>query len=204
MKAIIIGATGLTGSYLLKQMQEDSRLNEILVFGRKSAGSDHPKVTEYIINFDNSWQWQKQVNGDILFLCLGTTRRKAGGKMKQYQVDYYYQYEFARIARYNGVKTCVLVSARGASAKSLFFYMRMKGQLENAIKGLDFSKLHIMRPNILDGDRKEKRFMEKMSLKIIKFLNTLGLFRLMKPTHVNDLAGEMIEIVFQENTLKLS
>jgi len=196
MKAIIIGATGLTGASLLNKMQEDPRISEILVFGRRTAQSEHPKVTEYIINFDNSWQWQKLVTGDTLFLCLGTTRQKAGGKMKQFQVDYSYQYEFARIARYNGIQTCVLVSARGASVKSLFFYMRMKGQLENAMKGLDFAKLFIMRPNILEGERKEKRLMEKIALKIIKILSKFRLFRLMKPTHVNDLASEMIDNVF--------
>lgn len=197
MKVILIGATGLTGSYLLKRLIEDQRIEGILIFGRRPVGVQHQKIKEHIIDYDKPETWKHLVQGDVLFSCLGTTLSKAGRKKKQYIVDFQYQYDFAEIALRNEVKHYILVSAAGANSRSPFFYMRMKGQLEDAVKRLQFSKIHIMHPNILDGNRKEKRSLEKLGLNVIKFFNRIGLFKRMKPTHADDLAAEMIQHAMQ-------
>lgn len=194
--AILIGATGLTGSHLLNVLLDDERYSKIIVFGRRSCSVSHPKLQEHLINFDYPDQWRDLVKGDVLFSCLGTTLKRAGGKDKQYTIDYTYQLQFAQAASSNNVGSYVLVSSTGANSKSAFFYMRMKGQLEEQVQTLSFEQIHIMRPNILDGPRLEKRHAENFSLKIIHFLNTIGLFKKMKPTHVSDLSKEMADIVF--------
>ncbi len=201
MQAIIIGASGLTGSYLLKRLIDDSEVKHILSFARKNSGESSLKLKEHIVDFDKPEQWKELVRGDVLFSCLGTTLKRAGGKQKQYTVDYTYQFEFAKAAAENGVPTYILVSSTGANPKSSFFYMRMKGELEEAVKKMQFQNLHIMRPNILDGDRKEKRSKEKIALKIIKFFNKMGLFKKTTPTHADELSKEMIELAKKQCTI---
>jgi len=194
MHAIIIGASGLTGSYLLKRLIDDPEVKQILSFGRKTCGVSNPKLIEHIVDFDNPDQWNDKVKGEVLFSCLGTTLKRAGGKKQQYAVDYTYQYEFAKAASENKVPTYILVSSTGANPKSRFFYMRMKGELEEAVRKLQFENLHIMRPNILDGDRKEKRAKEKIALKLIRFFNKLGMFKKATPTHADALAADMLAL----------
>jgi uncharacterized protein YbjT (DUF2867 family) len=151
----------------------------------------HPKLEEIIIDFDKTATWKQMVQGDVLFSTLGTTIKKAGTQKNQYQVDFTYQYKFAKAAAENRVGTYVLVSSMGANPKSSVFYSRMKGELEEAVSKLGFRKLLIFRPSILEGDRKEERTGEKIGLAITRFL-TRFMLKKYRPTPVDMLANKMI------------
>ena len=198
-KAIVIGATGLTGSHVLKALLEDRRFAQVKIFVRGSTGITHPKLEEHVIDFENVATWRHLVTGDVLFSALGTTLRQAGGKEAQYKVDYTYQYKFAEAAQQNRVPVYVLISSTSASAESPFFYMRMKGELERAVKKLAFHHIHILQPGLLFGERKEKRMGESLAFVVISFLNRLGLFKNMRPIHGSSLAQAMINISFNAN-----
>ncbi len=169
--AIIIGASGLVGSALLKLILADPQFSKIKSFARNSAGIDHPKLEEYLIDFDKINTIKDKVRGDVLFSCLGTTMGKAGSKDAQYKVDYTYQYEFANYANQNGVSSYLLISSASADSNSMFFYTRMKGELEDAVKELSFSKIRILQPSVLQGDRKEERFGERLGGTVINALS---------------------------------
>ncbi|MFN7117387.1 MAG: NAD(P)H-binding protein [Saprospiraceae bacterium] len=196
--AIILGATGLTGSQLLDLLLQDTRFSTVKILVRRTVGFTHPKLKEHIVDFDQPKYWSSIVTGDVLFSTLGTTLKKAGSQEAQYEVDYNYQYQVAEIAARNGVPTYVLVSASGANENSPFFYLRTKGELDQAVQRLRFRRINIMRPGFLDGDRKESRAMEKLGLKTIKALNNWGLLHNFRPIHVRQLARIMIEIAFEE------
>ena len=98
------------------------------------------------MDFDHPEAWADELKSDVLFSCLGTTIKAAGSQEAQWKVDYTYQYEVAKAARANGVKTYVLVSAIGADVKSKFFYSRMKGALDDAVRELGFEGCFILRP----------------------------------------------------------
>jgi uncharacterized protein YbjT (DUF2867 family) len=83
--ALLIGATGLVGSNVLKLLLDDPRCGSVIVFVRNTTGLEHPKLTEYLIDFDNVEDWHSQVRGDILFSALGTTIKDAGSKKDQYK-----------------------------------------------------------------------------------------------------------------------
>ena len=170
LKATVIGATGLVGSQLIRQLLNDNKFENIDVFVRRSTGLSHPKLTEHLVDFNHIQAWSDQIRGDVLFSALGTTIKKAGSKEKQYLVDYTYQHQAAQAAAKNGVANYVLVSSAGANAKSKIFYSRMKGELEEAVSKMAFHKIAILRPSILDGNRKEKRDAEAISLKITRWL----------------------------------
>lgn len=190
--AIVIGATGLVGEELVNQLIESKEYDAIKLFVRKPASFAHPKVQEQIINFDQPESWTSLVVGDALFSTLGTTIKTAKTKENQYRVDYTYQYEFAKAASANGVPVYVLISSLGANAKSAVFYSRMKGELDEAVAKLPFRKTIIVRPSILDGNRKEKRPMEKISLAIMRRLSRV-IMKQYRPTPVDLLATKMIE-----------
>jgi len=191
--ANVIGASGLVGRELLVQLLDHPEFEKVRIFVRRTTGIIHPKLDEQIIDFDQAESWKPLVTGDVLFSTLGTTIKTAKTKENQYRVDFTFQYEFAKAAAENGISTCVLVSSMGANPKSSVFYSRMKGELEEAIKQLNFKKLLIFRPSILDGNRKEKRVGEKIGLIISRFLTRI-ILKKYRPTPVDVLAAKMISL----------
>ncbi len=121
-KTVLIGATGLVGSELLQYLINDERISQIRVFTRRSTGIEHQKVTEFIVNFEELNNWRQEIKGDILFSALGTTLKQVGSREAQRIVDYDYQLRVAQVARINGIRNVVLVSAPGANVKSFFAY----------------------------------------------------------------------------------
>jgi uncharacterized protein YbjT (DUF2867 family) len=168
--AIVIGATGLIGDLLVKKLLNDSRYHTVKVFVRRTLNFSNPKLEEHIVDFDEIGNWKQHIIGDELFSAMGTTIRKAKSTTVQYKVDVTYQFEFAKATFENGVKNYFLISSAGANAKSKFFYMRIKGELEEKVKLLPFNKLRIFRPSLLLGERPEKRFGEKATERILKII----------------------------------
>jgi uncharacterized protein YbjT (DUF2867 family) len=191
MHALLIGATGATGKDLLDLLLKDDSYHQVDIFVRRNLDIQHEKLKIHIINFDIPEQWKHLVKGDVLFSCLGTTLKAAGGKEAQWIVDYDYQYQFAKLARQNNVNNYVLVSSGFSSPNSPFYYTRMKGQLEEAVKALVFSKLAIFNPPVLIRKNSD-RTAEVAGLKAIQFFNRIGIFRSQNPLPTEILAQAMI------------
>jgi uncharacterized protein YbjT (DUF2867 family) len=192
MIAIVIGATGLVGSDLIEQLLSNQQFDRVKVFTRRSLKKTHPRLEEYVINFDQPEQWEGLVKGDVLFSTLGTTLKKAGSKGAQFKIDYKYQYYFARAASENGVPDYVLVSAAGSSPTSKIFYSRMKGILEKDIKKLPFQYITILRPGMLSGNRKEERSGEKIGIRLFNILQHIPGLKSLKPIPASTVAKAMI------------
>ena len=171
--AVVIGATGLVGKQLVNQLLAHNQFDQVTVLVRRSTGLTHAKLNEVILNFDELAQTSNHIKGDVLFSCMGTTIKQAKTKDNQFRVDFTYQFETAQIAAKNKVNTYVLVSSIGADAKSSMFYSRIKGELEDAVTLLPFPKIRILRPSILQGDRTEFRFGERIGITLTHFF---GLF----------------------------
>lgn len=198
MNAIVIGATGATGKDLLKQLLEDPVFKTVIIFVRRDPGITHPKLTTFIVDFDDLASWADKVRGDVLFSVLGTTKALAGSKEAQWKVDFDYQYEVAKVARKNGVKIMELMSSWGANAESNIFYSRMKGELEEAVRRLDFPKLIITRPPSLVR-RKTNRWNEKVTVTTLRVLNAIGILRNMRPMKTQEVAKVLIRTAKNQN-----
>lgn len=192
MKALIIGATGSTGKDLVEQLLENNDYTSVSIFVRRSIGKSHPKLTEHIVNFSETDQFTDLITGDVLFSCLGTTLKIAGSKENQWKIDFDIPAAFAVAARNNEVKSFVLVSSYGASAKSSVFYSKMKGKLEDYIAALHFEQYLVFRPGPLIRENTD-RLGEKISVGLIKVLNTIGLFKNLKPISTAFLAEKLIK-----------
>ena len=193
-KALVIGATGAVGKDLVDQLLKDDAFGSVTVFVRRPLGLENPKLTVHIIDFDHPEQWRQLLRGDVLFSCLGTTIKAAGSQAAQWKVDYTYQYEAAKAARENGVEAYALVSSVGASPKAKFFYTRMKGELEEAVKKLGFPACFILQPPSLVRKGSD-RFGEKAGIVALKAFNAIGLMRAYTPMPTEEVAAAMIRLV---------
>lgn len=153
--ALIAGATGLVGSHLLKRLLEDEKYDKIIILVRKDILLEHHKLEQVVFNFEKPEYGS--VKADDIYCSLGTTIGNAGSKKAFEKVDYSYILGIAGAALNNGAKQFVLVSASGANKTSKFYYNRVKGKTEEALKQLNYSALLIFRPSMLLGERKEKR-----------------------------------------------
>lgn len=191
MKALVIGATGATGKDLVKQLLNDNEFDEVDIFVRKPVAVQNDKLKVHVVNFENPDEWKDKVKGDVAFSCLGTTLKDAGSKEAQRKVDFDYQYQFAKAAKENDVDDYILVSSYGADPTSKIFYSKMKGELEEAVKQLHFTKITIFKPGMLERKDSE-RTGEVLGSRIIKFANKLGLLESQKPLPTDILAKAMI------------
>lgn len=204
LTANVIGATGATGKELVKLLLEDEDFQKVRIFIRRDDDSNHPKLEKNIVDFDRLDDWKNDLRGDTLFSALGTTLKQAGSEAAQYKVDFTYQFETAKAAADGGVKNHVLVSSTGADPKSFFFYPRMKGELEEAVKTLGFERIHIFQPGILDRDSADERPLENFGLTAIRALNSVGLFKSQTPMPVKVLAEKMIKVSKSARTEKVN
>lgn len=172
-KAILIGATGLIGHHLLIKLLGDKNYDEVLIISRKPTNLTHPKLKEILVNFNEIAKYSASITGDHVFCCLGTTIKKTPDLALYRKIDYQYPLDLANIALANGATQYHLISAMGADPKSRLFYNRTKGEVERDLKKIPFESIHIYRPALLDGARKEKRSAENFMIGIFRILNPL-------------------------------
>lgn len=160
--ALIAGASGLVGRYLLDQLTGAPEYGRVVAVGRRPLDVEHAKLTEVVTRFDALEQLAEPLRGDDAFCCLGTTIRQAGSREAFRAVDHGAVLAFAWAARRGGAKRFFLVSANGADAESRIFYSRVKGETELALQVMGFETLAIFRPSLLLGPRAEYRFGERV------------------------------------------
>ena len=190
MKALIIGATGATGKDLVDILLQDADYKTVVIFVRTTTQRSHPKLTEIVTDFDNLDAISHFIHGDVWFSCLGTTLKMAGTQNKQWHIDYDIPLKFAQLARRNGVSSAVLLSAYGAKASSHLFYSMVKGKLEDQIETLGFNQYIIFRPGMLLRKNTD-RLGERVSARLLNFLNGLGVFKKFRPLPTTVLAEKM-------------
>ncbi len=187
--ALIAGATGLVGSYVLKELLNNPVYTKVTVLVRKSLDVEHPKLDQLLFDFDNPDA--EKIVANHVYCCLGTTIGKAGSKPAFIKVDKEYPISLARLAFTNGCETYSIITSVGSNEKSLFFYSRVKGQVETEIRNIPFKSLCILRPSMLLGPRSEYRFGEeigKIIMKVFGFITPPGA----RAIHASQVAAAMV------------
>jgi uncharacterized protein YbjT (DUF2867 family) len=185
--AVVIGATGVVGREVVKELASRDEISEIITFTRRNYDFESPKVINYVIDFDHIDDHADLVQGEYLFSCLGTTKALAGSIENQKVVDVDYQLQFAKLAQKNGIHHYHLVSSPGADGSSGNAYLQMKGELEDETKKLDFASKNYYRPSLLVGEREDFRFGEKfgiMAASVLPYVPGLKKYRAIKGKEV--------------------
>src|SRR5665647_1592761 len=116
--ALIFGSTGLIGNLLLEELILSDNYSVVKIFVRQPTGISVAKVEEFVVDFSDNDTFSKQIKGDDLFICLGTTIKKAGSVRKMEEIDRDLPIKIATIASANGVKKLAVVSSVGADPGS--------------------------------------------------------------------------------------
>lgn len=171
-QALVIGATGLVGGLLVRSLLQNPAYGRIRVLVRRSLEMEHPKLEQHVVDWEQLEE-QKDLFRDVddLYCCLGTTIKKAGSQENFRQVDFHYPVKAAKLAKEHGVSQMLVISSMGADTGSRVFYSRTKGEMEEALTDIGFRSLHIFRPSLILGDRKEKRLGEQLAAHAMTFLD---------------------------------
>ncbi|WP_342574842.1 NAD(P)H-binding protein [Solibacillus sp. FSL K6-1781] len=170
--ALVVGATGLVGSSLVKLLCESEEYAAVNVLSRRPLDFTHPKLVVKLCEFDQIADKDIEFAHEV-FCCLGTTMKKAGSKQQFEKVDFEYPLTIAAIAKNRGVGHFIVISAMGANEKALAYYSQVKGKLEAELIKMDFPRLSIVRPSLITGDRQEFRLGETIGDKVLKVLNPI-------------------------------
>jgi uncharacterized protein YbjT (DUF2867 family) len=175
MTATIIGATGLIGGYLLEELLKDDYFDAVRILIRRPLELTHPKLGKKLVDFTDAESFRLALeDSNVVFCAIGTTQKKVKGDKEAYRkVDYDITVNAAKFCKLTGCETFVFVSSVGASSKSNNFYLKLKGEVEDAVKAVGLKSVHIMQPSVLLGDRKEFRLGEKISKGIMSVFSFL-------------------------------
>lgn len=198
--ALIFGSTGLIGNLLLEEINNSKTYTAVKTFVRQATGIIEPKVEEIIIDFTNPELFYSKVKGDDLFICLGTTIKKAGSIINMEKVDRDLPVKIAEMASKNGVKRIAVVSSIGAGATAGNYYLRIKGEMERGIMAMKFENIAIVRPSMLLGERNETRAGEMVGKVVMMTFSPLlaGKLKKYRAIHGRDVARAMISILNNE------
>lgn len=169
MKLILVGATGLVGSHVMRLALAEDRVTQVIAPVRRALPA-HPKLLAPVVDFEALPEEASWWAADAVICALGTTLRTAGSQEAFYRVDHDYPLTIARRAREHGTPTFVLNSAIGADSSSRFFYNRVKGETERDLATLGFRSLTYVRPGLIGGDRQEFRAGERLATIVLHLI----------------------------------
>lgn len=191
--ATVIGATGLIGSSLVEQLKGDSSYTSIRVLVRRLVDYQHPKIEVRLLNFDDHENFKIAIDGsEAVFCAVGTTTKNVKGDKDAYRkVDFDIPVRAAQYCAETHCPNFLVVSSVAASSKSNNFYLRLKGEMEDAVAAKNIHSISIFRPSMLLGERKESRPGESIGKALFKPLSFLMPSRY-KPVQASDVASAMI------------
>ena len=169
----LFGATGLIGSYLLEFLLKDSDIHLINVVGRTPFHLEHDKINNIVIDFEDVHSISDSIDGsEVVFVSIGTTMSKVNGdKLKYKSIDFDIILNIANACKQKNIKQFLYVSSLGANSNSSNFYLRLKGEIDEAVTELNLTSTSIFRPSVLLGKRNESRPGEKIMQLVMPLLD---------------------------------
>lgn len=199
----VIGSTGLVGSHITDLLKEENACQKTRLLVRRPVEFSHPKLEIKLVNFEDYESLKLAIAGcNVVFCAVGTTQGKVKGDQLRYRkVDYDIPVNAARACLETGGSNFLLVSSVGADSNSKNFYLRLKGEVEEAVQKFPIKSISIFRPSILLGNRKEFRLGERIGQSGMKLIAPLlaGKWRKYKAIEARDVGAAMIEASKQNN-----
>ena len=201
----IAGGSGVVGGRALEQLLGRDDVARVVAVGRRPLPGTHPKLDARTAAFDSVRAIAAELpSGLDAGLCaLGTTLRRAGSRQAFRAVDLDAVVAFAEAVRFRGADRFVVVSSVGADPGSWSFYLRVKGEMEAALRDVGFDHLTLVRPSLLDdqGAREEKRLGERLALVLARPLFALlGRTRRHAPVPAAAVGRAMVRLVLDDST----
>ena len=171
--ALVAGATGMVGTQLLSILLDAPDYSRVYALTRRPYGREHPKLANRVVVFTRMAEQLKGLAAQDAYCCIGTTIAAAGSEVAFRDVDIDAVLLFAEAARAAQVSRFIVVSSVGADTGSKKFYLRTKGEMEDAITAVGFSSVDILQPSLLLGQRKQLRPLELAASVLAPLVNPL-------------------------------
>ncbi|MCR9171502.1 MAG: NAD(P)H-binding protein [bacterium] len=199
--AIVLGATGLTGGLLLQKLLKDERYACVKVFGRSKLDAEHEKLQQFIGDILDLGAFSDDFLGDEVFCCIGTTKKKTPDTELYRKIDFGIPKAAAELCRQNEINTIAIISSVGANSTSSNFYLKTKGEMEQAVLEQNIPNTLLMRPSLIVGDRNEQRTGERITILLMKVFNPLlfGGLKKYRSIQADKIAEAMIVLANSEN-----
>lgn len=196
LTVLVFGATGLVGKELISILEKDDRYGRITIANRRKISYTNDCIKEIMVDFKQLQNIENYFKVDHVFICLGSTIKKAGSQEQFVKIDLQYPTEIAMMAKKNGVSSLVHISALGANKESSNFYLNIKGRVEEEIENFGPRYSFSVRPSLLLGQREEKRVAEGFGQFFATKLGFLmiGGLKQYRAIKARDVASAMVEI----------
>ncbi|MBL7714351.1 MAG: NAD-dependent epimerase/dehydratase family protein [Bdellovibrionales bacterium] len=197
---IVIGSTGLVGATLVRLLAAHPGISDVICPGRRPTAPISPNHRPVQIDFEDLETVNPEIfKAETLVSAMGTTLKKAGSPEAFRHIDFDLVFQFCKKAKSYGVQRMVLVSSEGASPRSRILYLKVKGDLENAIAELGFESFQILKPSLLIGDRQESRPLERFAMQMVAPLRHLfrGPLAAHRPILATDVASAAANAVLR-------
>jgi len=189
---LVAGATGLVGQAVVHQALADARVARVVAPTRRPLALTDPKLENPVVDFDALPADAPWWAVDAVVSALGSTSKKAGSEEAYRKIDQGYTLAIGGHALARGARAFALTSSVGANPGSRFFYMRLKGEIEDAVAALGYPSFTAVRPAILVGARTESRPLERLSIAAMRGLRFL-LPRRQRPVRAEAVARTLLE-----------
>ena len=202
-KALIVGASGLIGGHCLQTLLDDSFYTEVIALVRKPILTTHRKLKVVVTDFTDLEQVLAPISAHDVYCCLGTTIKKAGSPEAFRKIDFALVVTIAELMKKQGAEQFLVISSIGANKDSKVLYNRTKGEMEEALRGLDYDCLRIIRPSLLLGEREEFRIGERIGVLLSPLIKPLMIGNLRKytPVQADSVGRFMVKIAQDEPVL---
>lgn len=165
VRICLVGATGLVGSRMIEKavLRPDLRLVGV---ARREVPLPPGARMEMLIADPANWgDAIAAANAKVLVCALGTTFAGVGRDEAAFRaVDQELVLACARHAKAAGIGHMILISSVGADRASRSFYLRVKGETEDALAKIGLARLDILRPGLIRGPRQQRRPAERLAM----------------------------------------
>ncbi len=193
--AVIFGASGLIGNCCLRRLLVHQAYDKVISIGRGPIKASHPKLIHYEVDMSQSDHYRHLMRGDDLYISLGTTMKKAGSRDAFYAIDHDLIFNIAKTGSLQNMNQLIFVSSIGADSRSLIYYLKVKGELEDDVRRLPYWGVHVMRPSVLLGQREERRLAENLAGRFSRGLQYFSgsILGDLAPIDADDVAKAMVQ-----------
>ena len=192
--AIILGATGLTGNFVLEELLKNEEYSKLLVFSRIELGIKHDKLEVIICDLLKIEEQQQKFQANEVYVCIGSTTNKTPNKKLYRDIDFGIPVTAAKLCKANNIKCISIISSLGANARSTVFYPKTKGEMENEVMAFGIEKTYLLRPSMILGARQENRLGESLGKILLSIISPfmLGKLTRYKGIEAKTIANAMI------------
>lgn len=204
----IIGTSGVVGSRILSLLLARDDVRRVVALGRRPAAVQHAKLESRVVDLLNAERIAAELPDGVALAisAIGTTIKRAGSQAAFRAIDHDAVLALAQAARTKGAERFAVVSGLGANPRSRNFYLRTKGEMEQALGQLGFAELIVLHPSLIDdqGTRTEHRLGERVALPVSRALfSIIGKTHRYAPISADVIARALVRLVFERSSERL-